>query len=546
MLSPELGVKVQELSKFNASPFVIDQAIYEQTNRLPNSHLMEHYKTSREKPSDLTPTHFEDIQKLFKKGFAIHSVWDSHKHYLHGIIVNYEICKKALFFSNKSNVLFVDATYCIINKDPRSLLGITILDSHGKFHPFAIGVLQNNSVQAYSKLFELLKSILREIGIDNYEPYAITCDRGQSQLKAIKDTFPSTKIVYCRRHLLANIHQNAKNFYQLTLQLLKGIISEDAYLKKVELKYNELMKSANKANKNIYIKQYSYIRDLCTQSEHWFPSFLIKYGLFETSILTSNGIESFFAGLKIYIRHVRLNIDTLFMAFCQLSKKKFSELVLFEESLINLKKSKKDEIQELYSKYHFPTDLIESSGLIAFEFLLKQIDENCFPPEKSDLKYLTFSDAFCFQCFCEDSTRSLPCAHKMNEKNIVIPQCYNRALIDPFNSMIYTENQTLLFNSEEQPLEVNPSLIECYLQKELNNIRAGTFYMAQQIDNLKIIVSQIKKSQNRSRKPSRYALTGKNCFPAIDRRKNRLNKLTEEIMVAVDSTHMSFVNFENN
>ena len=101
LLSPELGVKVQELSKFNASPFVIDQAIYEQTNRLPNSHLMEHYKTSREKPSDLTPTHFEDIQKLFKKGFAIHSVWDSHKHYLHGIIVKYEICKKALFFSNK-------------------------------------------------------------------------------------------------------------------------------------------------------------------------------------------------------------------------------------------------------------------------------------------------------------------------------------------------------------------------------------------------------------------------------------------------------------
>lgn len=226
----------------------------------------------------------------------------------------------------------------------------------------------------------------------DYHPYAISCDRSEAQIQAIEQIFPDTHIVYCKRHLLANIKKNAEKYYHITSLFLKGIISEVAYKNKIEDLNNELKESAiNKNQEETYQKQYNYINDLCSKPEHWFPRYLIGKGLYEKSIRTSNGIESFFSGLKNYLQHKKSSIDRIFAAFMFICIKKLKKLIVIEDKLNEQKRQNSTMIEELKKRYHYPSKLIASVGKIGFYFFLQQLNENCDQEICSNLELDTFS-----------------------------------------------------------------------------------------------------------------------------------------------------------
>ena len=290
--------------------------------------------------------------------------------------------------------------------------------------------------------------------------------------------------------------------------------------------------------RKIHEKQYLYMIDLCSKAKHWFPRFLIEYGLLEVSIRTSNGIESFFTGLKKCLQHKRENIDQLFILFILLSIKKLQKLLNKEEHLIKKKIKMKDQINLLITKYHFPKELIESIGGTGFNFLMKQVDLNCYTNTIIDLKYATFSDPFCFQCYCQHEERNIPCVHKMLSK-ISIAQFYKKPFNDLYHSFLFQghPNSTLEYTTED-PLIIpqtsnqnfdsqistlsydynpDPKLFDFINQVEFQNYQKNIE---------KIIKKQMKSAQQSNYlkvRPSYIASTSKQSYYYLNRQ-NRLEK----------------------
>ena len=421
---------LKDLKSIGASHSEIDK-ISMQNRTLPiSSNQLQSILGQSSSNKKLTHEAFDELQQKYPNGFSIHVHWSDKNpdFFLDGSVHHTKIMKTRIIIPSQS-VFFIDSTSCIIAKDNRQAIGVTVKDSNNTFQNLSFGILQNNSEAAYTLyLNDLKQQISTILNFENFYPYAFVCDRYKAQINAIKKVFPKSKIVYCKRHLMKNFDVSYSEFAPICKQFIEGEISENLFLEQVEEIYNQSIENPKYSSyqKKTIEQQYQNLHNLYQEKEHWFPSYLIKYHLYYPEYRTSNGIEAFFSGFKNYLEHKRYNIYTLFEDFIILTIKKLQKLFLAEEQLFH-----DDMALETNPVEKFPNiskDLFLSLGQLGRTRLFEQLQFSTTIPTfniDEPIEDIMNLNQICPTCYTEDQSILFPCSHILSQQpSIYIPECY--------------------------------------------------------------------------------------------------------------------------
>ena len=170
----------------------------------------------------VTREKLNNLQKKHPIGISINAFWSNENPelFLYGSVHHTSLMEYSIITENQS-LFFIDASACKIRKDNKQIIAVVVKDSNNTFQDLSLGVLQNNSTEAYIDYLQDLKQQINEkLSCSNFYPYAFICDRCQAQINAIKTVFPNSKIVYCRGHLRKNFQTTYRSFSDICIFLM--------------------------------------------------------------------------------------------------------------------------------------------------------------------------------------------------------------------------------------------------------------------------------------------------------------------------------------
>lgn len=144
--------------------------------------------------------------------------------------------------------------------------------------------LTSRTQESFKEYFLNVKNILGGIKL-------FICDRNKTQTNAIKEIWPSSKIIYCSVHIGRNLRLANNNIYYKFKMMRRKEISEEEFINCC----NEYIIS------NPDTKSSKIIDGIIKETDKWLPSKIIKYTHLDN--VTSNRVEGFFGSLKNLIDH---------------------------------------------------------------------------------------------------------------------------------------------------------------------------------------------------------------------------------------------------
>jgi hypothetical protein len=205
------------------------------------------------------------------------------------------VCEGCYFFQKLlrdtlmvKDTLIIDDTACT-NYFDFPLLLILALDEHAISQLVAFAFIKNRTEESYKAFFNW---VAKRIGADESTaespiPRSLVVDRSQSQCNALETVFPHSHIIFCVKHLAANISRKLGDkspVFQNFWPMIFGTISEEEYVSLIQQELSK--KPAQKTEK--------FLGKLLSMRESYFPSFTRYY----STERTSQRVEGFFGHLK--------------------------------------------------------------------------------------------------------------------------------------------------------------------------------------------------------------------------------------------------------
>jgi hypothetical protein len=198
-------------------------------------------------------------------------------YFFHKVLANTTAC---------TDVLAMDDTACT-NHFGLPLFVVIGSDEHGRNQVIAFAFLVDRSAERFAHFLNWLAPQLGGV------PRAIVVDRHEGQAKAIREVFPTTQLVFCAKHLAANIAQwfgkKAKIVGQFW-QLMKCKTTEAKWLEYLTELDSTLVDNT---------PQKRMVQWLRNNVQHYSPEFTFQF----TSHQVSARVEGFFGTLKTRLEH---------------------------------------------------------------------------------------------------------------------------------------------------------------------------------------------------------------------------------------------------
>jgi hypothetical protein len=168
----------------------------------------------------------------------------------------------------------------------------------------SFGILKDRTFISISKYLEYIKAKISII------PRVFITDRCAIQFSAIQTVFPNTSIIFCRKHLSANISTVLKSpeFLDLFWSTMKHRNPELSLISQL----NQIMADAT----NYSEKQRVFALELFKCQQHWLPSLTEQISRHSST----SRIEGFNAKSKILMDHSPQRLTTIALAIKTLSK----------------------------------------------------------------------------------------------------------------------------------------------------------------------------------------------------------------------------------
>jgi hypothetical protein len=198
-----------------------------------------------------------------------------------------------------TRTLIMDDTACT-NHFELPLFVVLGIDEHGQNQLVGFAYLMERTADQFAEYLGWLRTELTVEGSpEPFCPIAVVVDRHEGQLKAIRDIFPATHVVFCTKHLRANIRDTFRRGPILTKynSLVYSGITTDEWL---EFLHAQLAR-------RLTPKQRTLIAWLIEHVECYAPQFTFEW----TGEQVSARVEGFFGILKIRIDHQKWTLAEL-------------------------------------------------------------------------------------------------------------------------------------------------------------------------------------------------------------------------------------------
>ena len=210
----------------------------------------------------------------------------------HGLtLINSSIISKPY----AQDICVMDDTMCT-NKYRYPIILCYCYDENDKAQMIALGILLGKTFNDFVDFLIILSKYI------NFRIFI--CDRLESQRKAIKYVFKTSKIVFCRVHILRNVADHCgvnSVIYQTLIKLFHGEMKASDF---VSLINNEIQKNT---------KEKPHLQLLLKHLKYYDPEILAHYRL--RNHYTSNLAEGNFSTIKNWIDHKIVTLKDIIDAF---------------------------------------------------------------------------------------------------------------------------------------------------------------------------------------------------------------------------------------
>jgi hypothetical protein len=215
--------------------------------------------------------------------------------------------------------LIMDDTACTTHfKLP--LFAVIGIDENGRNQLIGFAFLIGQTAEEFGNYLKWLQQIMSvpDPLIPAF-PRAIIVDRHEGQFKAIRETFPLSHVVFCAKHLGANIRDTFRKgpLHALFWRLIKSQITSDDWR---NFLHREIQRRRTATQERL-------LNWLLDHLGNYDPATVFKY----TTEQVTSRVEGFFGTLKIRIHHRQVRLDELAKAIVDLAleavKKRFTPRV---------------------------------------------------------------------------------------------------------------------------------------------------------------------------------------------------------------------------
>jgi hypothetical protein len=210
-----------------------------------------------------------------------------------------------------TGVLVMDDTACT-NHFGLPLVVIIGLDEHGRNQVVAFAFLFDRCTERFEHFLSWLRPQLGGV------PRAFVVDRHEGQSNAIQSIFPESQLVYCAKHLAANIAQwfaKKSKIVKRFWALIKCKITRATWV--------EFLADLD-AHLDDNTSRKRMVRWLLDNLDHYCPDVTFVF----TSQQVSSRVEGFFGTLKTRIEHGRVTLTELACAVRGLARAAFAKRLL--------------------------------------------------------------------------------------------------------------------------------------------------------------------------------------------------------------------------
>ena len=167
-----------------------------------------------------------------------------------------------------------------------------VVDAENSSQVLAFALLRDRTAESHACF---LMDIKRQFA---GEPRVVSCDRCAAQLAAIREVFPSSKIVFCRVHL----RRDFLKYFESSSQIIQGF----DYLEDHVHACHEYLQLLQETQREAAERSGSAIIEaLLDSQDSWLPSRLLEQGIYHN--WTTNRIEGFFGRFKEQYGFARMN-----------------------------------------------------------------------------------------------------------------------------------------------------------------------------------------------------------------------------------------------
>ena len=213
------------------------------------------------------------------------------------------------------DICVMDDTMCT-NKYKYPIVLCFCYDENDKAQTIAMGILMGKT---YDDFADFLKVLSNHINIRVF-----ICDRLESQRKAIKHIFTSSKIVFCRLHIKRNIcsHCGRNSLaYQAIEKLFNGDMKTSDFIEAIQ---SEIQKN---------VKHSQHLKLLLKHLKYYDPDILKTYRL--RNHYTSNLAEGIISTLKNWIDHKIVSLKDIIDTFVMISEMLIKKNISAKRHLID-------------------------------------------------------------------------------------------------------------------------------------------------------------------------------------------------------------------
>ncbi|XP_016359910.1 uncharacterized protein LOC107702182 [Sinocyclocheilus anshuiensis] len=179
------------------------------------------------------------------------------------IIVVQTPWQKHLLKEHPHPMMFMDATYKGMTSYGYAFYALFLSNSIGRGVPFAYFIISQESTATFTLCLEKLSSCN-----PGFLPQSVMIDRYEKELNAIRQIFPSTKVLVCWFHVLQAVHRwlvkrdggnlpvGQRNMVIQAMVTMKACLTEEEFIQTSSTKCKELDSYLGSTNVSTYLKNH--------------------------------------------------------------------------------------------------------------------------------------------------------------------------------------------------------------------------------------------------------------------------------------------------